>query len=192
MKILSPNGFGTKYISWEGISYIQMKNILVEEPNFVTSYIMYNFSNATIQKWTSYLNETTIRLNKTHLLLNLDEITSENKTKSSNIVNIVFLLLSISGLGVAVTITLWVLNKYVSWKKSKFYKKVKTAEQETNDDIIEDDITHATQHEEEGKYANLLISPAKINVVTTSTNTRKDFVDNDKNIEKLYPQTLKH
>jgi hypothetical protein len=72
MKNFKPNKYGTKFIPWENVSYIQMEGLLVEEPTYRSTSIMYNSSISDLAAWDRQLN--TSVFNITQMRQSLDQL----------------------------------------------------------------------------------------------------------------------
>ena len=87
IEVLRPTNFGTKFISWETVSYIQMGSILVEQPDFVSTNIKYNYSSVSLESWTNKLgnisfNITSLKQSLQHIRALTDKPTTHFSTKT--------------------------------------------------------------------------------------------------------------
>lgn len=87
LTLLQPSKVGTIFINWTYASHIQMNDMLVEEPNFISDFIISNFSTEKVQS----LIDSTLNLqfrksfnaSKLQTILN-DQNTALNKVKSGH------------------------------------------------------------------------------------------------------------
>ena len=80
MRILKPNKYGTRFIPWTGISYIQMEGLLVEEPSYISTNIIYNSSELALDAWEEQLNASV--WNITRLRKSLERLTTRDPDKN--------------------------------------------------------------------------------------------------------------
>ena len=80
MRILKPNKYGTRFIPWTGISYIQMEGLLVEEPSYISTNIIFNSSKLALDSWEKQLNASV--WNITRLRKSLERLTIRDPGKN--------------------------------------------------------------------------------------------------------------
>ena len=80
---LEPNEFGTKFISWTDVTYVQVEEVQVEMPRYVGQYITETFGDTLLARWTHLLNISHTPIDEESLTQSIgDQIQAINKMQA--------------------------------------------------------------------------------------------------------------
>jgi hypothetical protein len=132
MKVLKPNKYGTKFIPWKGISYIQMEGLLVEEPNYISTNIFYNISEVALDAWDNRLKASVENI--TRLRNSLERLVISDPPKQTMSPLIIIIL----GAGIILFVAAGIIALYYFARYKFAAKYLQAADHEQSNEQSED------------------------------------------------------